>query len=192
MKFHKYIVGLILACTFTGLTCSVMYSHSQNSYATIQMLARYFRAPLTWVIPVPTGVDTTIATTDSLDITQYSAVTSAIDTSIFVRSLGNGTATIDSIGLSGIVNSASPVDSFIVYVRSDTSSQYAGVTIKLTGRDGTTVFNQTVYPTVIDSWQRKVFATAGTVSPQEYLIVYRPRALLSHYIDVTPLFCKKR
>ncbi len=192
MSLHKYIVGVILACTVTGIFFSVNQCSSQNQYATIQMLARYFRAPNTWIIPFPVGVDTSVSARDSLDITEYAQISAGMDTAHFIRSIGNGTASIDTVGLAGIVNSASPVDSFIVYVRADTSSTNVGVTIKLTGRDGSVPFNQTIYPTVVNAWQRKVFVTATTVTPQEYIAVFRPRASLAHRIDVTPLFCKKR
>ena len=192
MSLHKYIIGLILSCTFIGLVFSVTQSCSQNTYVTLQMLAKYYRAPLTWVIPVPVGVDTSLSVRDSLDIYQYSSVTAGIDTSTFVRSTGNGTAAIDTIGLSSIVNSASPVDSFIVFVRADTSSANVGVRITLTSRSGTVVFNQAVYPTVVGTWQRKVFPAVAAVTPQEYIVVFKPYASLAHYIDVSPLYCKKR
>ena len=53
-----------------------------------------------WFIPIPTKVDTSVAVSgkDSLIVIEYGNATAGIDSSIFARAQGNGTAPADTLG----------------------------------------------------------------------------------------------
>ena len=139
---------------------------------------------VTNVLSFPANWDTTGAVHDSITVTPYMLSTSWPDSGVFLRFQGNGTATIDTI-LAGIVVKYRFGDSLYVWVRADTSSVVCAIDVKLYGANGDIPVNQAVYPTVANGWQRKAFVLSPKFIDQEYLLTFRARASLAHYVDIT-------
>jgi len=146
-----------------------------------------------YFIPIPTKADTIVdATNKKLLIVPFSLTTAGLDSATFIRSLSYAaTAIADSVGLGDMHFIGSQPDSFIVFVRADSISVLCGVHVTITGRSGAVVLAQTVYPSIVNAWTRKVFYREAAVIPQDYKVVYRIKAFKGRYIDITPITMKK-
>ena len=142
---------------------------------------------LTKLLPMPDAFDTTGTGSglDSLTVTPFMKAVDFPDSSNFLRAQGNGTALADTVK-GGVEFQNVFGDSLIVFVRADTSAVVVKVNISLKGYNGDTALNAVVvYPTAINTWERKAFVLATPMKQQEYLLTYQFICTYSHWIDIT-------